>query len=192
MSAKSLFKGGIVSVITLIAALLPVQSVSAWHYQMSGSGACQSDGSYKITWKVDNTSEPTQLEVKQSSNTDVVKVGETIPARSTEDFYQTVDGDKPGTFKLELTADWKEDRNNMKRSATVQMKQACEQPVEKCDVPGKGHLPKNDPACKDTTGVGGAVTELPKTGSGTTTLVVLPVLTAILATAFKARSLKRS
>jgi len=104
-------------------------TASAWYYYVSGSGVCQPDGSYKITWQVDNSSEPTQLEIHKSSDTDVVKVGETVPAHSVESFYQTVDGAKPDTYKLELTADWKEDRNNMVRSDAVTLDEACKQPV---------------------------------------------------------------
>lgn len=121
-------------------------NASAWYYTMSGKGACQPDGTYKITWNINNTSEPTQLEVKKSSNTDVVKVGETIPARESENFYQVVDGTKPATYKLELTADWKEDRNNMKRSATVTLKEACAQPEvpETPTAPTTPFVPENN------------------------------------------------
>ncbi len=130
-------KSIILSVIATISIVgMQTGVAGAWYYNMSGSGACQADGSYKITWKVNNTSEPTQLEVKKSSNTSIVNVGETIPARQIENFYQVVNGTKPGTYTLELTADWKEDRNNMKRSATVKLDKACEQPKpEEPEVP---------------------------------------------------------
>lgn len=136
-------KSVIVSVISGIAMFGMLSgTASAWYYTMSGSGVCQPDGSYKITWTVNNTSEPTQLEVRKSSNVDVVKVGETIPARQSENFYQTVDGTKPGAFKLELTADWKEDRSNMKRSATVTLNEACQQPEEP-ETPQTPETPTN-------------------------------------------------
>lgn len=116
---------------------LSTGTASAWYYRITGSGACQPDGSYKITWKVDNTSEPTTLEIHSSSNTAVVPVGTRVPARKFSNFTQNADGTKPGTFTLTLRGDWHEDRNNQRQSATVRLSEACEQPVAP-EEPGRG------------------------------------------------------
>lgn len=125
-----------VSVLTGLAMLTLSSGVaSAWYYKISGNGICQPDGSYKITWKVDNTSEPTALEIKSSNNPAVVPVGTNVPAGSFTQFTQIADGTKPGNFTLTLRGDWQGDRSNQLQSATVSLKQACEQPTTPTPTP---------------------------------------------------------
>ncbi len=102
---------------------------SAWHYSIKGTGTCQTDGSYKITWTLDNTSEPTALEIKQS-NRSVVKAGDSVPAKQKKNFTETVDGTKAGSYTLTLRGDWKGDRSNQKQEATVKLDKPCEQPKQ--------------------------------------------------------------
>lgn len=161
----------VLSILSAFAVLgMNAGTASAWHYNLTGKGECQEDGSFNITWKIDNTSEPSKLEIKASSNPDVVKSGDTVEAKSTKSFGQNVDGTKPGVYKLELTADWKEDRNNMKRSATVKLKEACEQP----EVPEVPETPET-PEEPETPQI------LPRTGAGSIAAVFLGSSTAAAA-----------
>lgn len=110
-------------------AIVPTLSAGAWHYGLTGSGACEQDGSYKVTWVVDNTSESQALKIKSSSNSSVVSVGTQIPAYKTATFTQTADGTKPGSFTLSLKGNWPSDRNKQLRTATVRLADACTQPT---------------------------------------------------------------
>lgn len=111
-------------------------TAGAWYYKLKATGSCQDNGSYKIMWKVDNSSEPEQLEIKYSSNTSVVSVGTKIAARQTQTFTQVVDGTKAGDFSLTLRGDWKSDRKNMEVKANIKLDKACDQPkVEEPEEP---------------------------------------------------------
>lgn len=100
----------------------------AWTYGLSGMGECQTDGSFKITWTVDNTAEDEALNITASSNTSVVPVGTQIPASQTEDFSQTVDGTKADSFNLSLTGSFSSDQTLRTKEATVTLDKACDQP----------------------------------------------------------------
>lgn len=102
---------------------------AAWTYGVTGAGKCQPDGSYKIAWKVDNTTEPDALTIQTSSNPDVVKPGITVAGKGMRTFYQVVNGTKPATYNLSLTGNWQADTGIRTRSASVMLKTACDQPA---------------------------------------------------------------
>lgn len=114
-------------------------TASAWTYGLTGSGQCQPDGSYKITWTVDNRTEREALNIKHSSNPGVVPTGDgAVAAFQKKDFYQTADGTKPGSFSLSLKANWKSDSTKRERTATVNLQEACKQPVTETTPPVGG------------------------------------------------------
>lgn len=52
----------------MLVAGLVMPNIYAWKFSLSSKGECQPDGSYLITWKLDNSSEPETLSVVKSSN----------------------------------------------------------------------------------------------------------------------------
>jgi hypothetical protein len=183
----------IVSVIVGISVLgLSSNVAGAWYYRLSGSGTCQPDGSYKITWKVDNTSEPSALDVYESSYPSVVPTGQGVVAKhSAKSFTQIVDGTTPATYTLTLKADWQGDRSRQVKSATVKLNQPCEQPI----VP---EVPEEPQDVQDGEVLGEQVTVIPvgavNAGEGKSTAhagIVAGVISGILVLAYGvARSLK--
>ena len=129
-----------VSLASLAVALAIPATASAWTYGLSGAGQCQKDGSYKITWKVDNSSEKQALHITDSSNTSVVAVGSSVSAYSKQSYYQVVDGSKTGEFTLTLKGNWPSDQNVRTRSATVRLEKACDQPAQVTPAPEQGHV----------------------------------------------------
>lgn len=101
---------------------------AAWTYSLMGSGVCQPDGSYKITWTVNNTTEEEALTIQESSNPSVVPVGTEVPAEKTADFEQLVDGTKTGSYSLTLKGNWEGDLEKQEKSAMVDLKGPCAQP----------------------------------------------------------------
>lgn len=114
------------SVLFLVGVVVLGGRASAWGYSMSGKGECQPDGSFKITWTVENP-ESEDLNITASSNAAVVAVGEQIPANDSEDFTQSADG-TPATFSLELEGNFPSDQTKRTRSATVTLVNPCDQP----------------------------------------------------------------
>lgn len=113
----------LISAFALLA--LPASTAFAWTFGLTGSGVCEQNGSYKITWTIDNTTENEALRITTSSNTAVVPVGTEVAADSKEDFTQTVSGSTPATFNLTLQGDWPSDTTDRTRSATVTLTQPC-------------------------------------------------------------------
>ncbi|HET9721645.1 MAG TPA: hypothetical protein VFP32_01285 [Candidatus Saccharimonadales bacterium] len=108
--------------------LVPAGAAFAWSYGLTGTGECQPDGSFQISWKINNSSESKAL-VVTSSNRDVVKVGDSVPAYHSQTFTETVDGTKAGSFTLSLKANWPGgDTNQVSQSSTVHLWEACQQP----------------------------------------------------------------
>jgi hypothetical protein len=103
----------------------PAGTAFAWTFGLTGNGVCEPNGSYKITWTVDNTTESETLRITASSNTGVVPVGTEVAADSKEDFAQIVSGTTPGTFNLTLQGDWPSDSTDRTRTATVTLTQPC-------------------------------------------------------------------
>ena len=142
----------IVSTVTtgLAMAVMFTGTAFAWEYGLIGKGVCQPDGSYLITWTVDNTKESEALKIHSSSNTSVVPLGE-VPANSKKDYPQTVDGTKAGTYTLKLTGNYKSDETMREESATVKLDSPCEQPG------GRGSDTPVTPAVVSSTSVAPAV-----------------------------------
>lgn len=128
---------------------LPAGVANAWTFSMKGQGVCQQDGSYKITWTVNNSTESQPLRITKSSNTSVVAVGDTVPAKQKKDFIQNASGTQAATFKLALEGDWESDTNDRKREATVILDKACMQPIP----------PETPPVTPPTGGQGGGVVQ---------------------------------
>lgn len=112
----------------LIMAAVPVSQAFAWHYQLTGEGTCQENGSFKITWTVDNSSENQPLDIVWSSNTAVIPAGTVVSANSSQDFYQTVSGTTASNYSLTIKGNWAGDQTKQEHYATVTMEAACEQP----------------------------------------------------------------
>jgi hypothetical protein len=137
----------------------------AWDYSLSGSGQCQPDGSYKITWTVDNSTENEALSVSSSSNTAVVPVGTSVAAHQTAAYTETESGTTPGTFNLTLDVNWPSDSGSHIKTANVTLSTACTQPTP----PPKQHHPTTGGR-----GGGGSVTT-----TSTPPQVVVPVAAAV-------------
>ncbi len=117
------------SLITTLAVVgMTTGTAFAWTYGLSGAGACQPDGSFLISWTVNNTTETDPLVITASNNTSVIAVGEQIPTGQTEDFEQTADGTIPGNFNLTISGNWAGEPAAQERSATVLLDVPCEQP----------------------------------------------------------------
>lgn len=128
----------------------------AWDYGLSGSGACQPDGSYKITWVLDNTDASTQhqvMTVKGSSNTAVVPVGTQVAADSTADFTQSASGTVAATFDLKLNVNWPGDQADHIQKAKVMLAQPCTQPTPPPTTPPTGGRGGGTPPVTPTTQV---------------------------------------
>lgn len=118
----------ILPVAFIVAVFLTVGRASAWTFSLAGSGECQPDGSYKITWVVDNSTESDALDIT-ASNRAVVPVGTSVPANSTEDFDESADGTQAGSFTLTLKGNWDGDKTERERTATVTLDEPCDQPA---------------------------------------------------------------
>lgn len=116
---------GLASVLVIVGLL--ASQVSAWTFGMAGRGECQPDGSFLITYTVNNP-EKEKLRITDSSDTAVVPVGTKVDKESSADFPQSVDGSVAGSFTLTLKGNFKSDEKIRVRQATVDLKEPCEQP----------------------------------------------------------------
>ena len=114
---------------TLVTLGLISGTAFAWTYGLTGNGQCQTDGSFKITWTVDNSVENEPLTITSSSNTAVVSNGTIVPSKTSENFSQVADGTKAGSDTLTLEGNFPSDPTLLTRTATVTLKDACTQPV---------------------------------------------------------------
>lgn|GEM_PF-5295574 len=138
--------------------LVPASQAFAWTYGLKGSGACQSNGSFKITWVVDNTTENESLNITSSSATSVVPVGTKVAAHKTASYAQSVNGAKVDSFTLTLKGNFPSDKTIRTRSATVSLQQACAQPAPNptpspTPQPGRGSGPVVTPVATPVTQV---------------------------------------
>lgn len=117
---------GIISLATIT---FMTGSALAWTYGLTGSGQCQSDGSFDITWTLDNSVESEPLTITSSSNPAVVPVNTTVAAKSTENFTQDAPGTQAASFTLTLEGNFPSDKTMRSRTATVSLSTACTQPV---------------------------------------------------------------
>jgi hypothetical protein len=115
--------------------ILPAAQAYAWTYALSGSGVCQPNGSYKITWVVDNSHENQDMKVTYSSNPSVIAVGAKVPAYKTVSFAQVADGTKAATFNLTLKGNWPSDQTQQSHTASVNLYKACAQPTPPATPP---------------------------------------------------------
>jgi hypothetical protein len=120
---------------------------SAWSYDLTGSGVCQPDGSFKITWNVDNSSEPDALNITASNKPSVVPVGSTVAAHQTKTFNENADGTQAESHTLTLKGNWAGDATERERTATVTLDKACTQPQPPTPPPtgGRGAGPVETP-----------------------------------------------
>lgn len=166
---RNIIRGGLAGVATVAATLLVIPGAAfAWTYSLTGSGSCQPDGSYKITWTVDNTAENEALHITASSDTAVVPVGTDIAAHQTQAFYQTAAGTAAANFSLSLSGNFPSDHTIRNRDASVSLSAPCAQPQKDCD-----NDYDNSPASECSTGgkgggpTGGTTTSTtPSAGSG--------------------------
>lgn len=92
--------------LALVAVAAPA---SAHHNDIEGVAACNTSGTYDITWKVTNSENLTE-EITDSSNTSVVSVGTEIGPNNSATFEQN--GVDAGTYHLSLTAKWSNGQTN--------------------------------------------------------------------------------
>jgi hypothetical protein len=121
----------------LFAAVVLVTPVFAWSFMVSGNGQCQPDGSFLITWTVDNHTEHEALYITASSDNTVVPVPSQVAGDSSKTYTQTADGTKPGSFNLSVTGHWNGDKNahTYRNPHPIKLKKACDQPVVPPVVP---------------------------------------------------------
>lgn len=112
---------------TLVVLGLTTGQALAWSFSMNGTGKCVPDGSYQITWNVNNP-ENEPLTVQKSSDPSVVPVNTQVAAKDTKSFTQTVDGTKPGEYRLKLNVNWPSDQALKEQMANVKLDEACAQP----------------------------------------------------------------
>jgi hypothetical protein len=108
---------------------LSTATAFAWTYGVSGKGVCQPNGSYVITWSVDNNTESQPLHITASSNAAVVPAGTNVAAKSVKNYTQTVDGTKATNYSLSLSGNWDGDKTVRDRTASVNLDKACTQPT---------------------------------------------------------------
>ncbi len=95
-------------------------------FVLTGNGACQSDGSYLITWTISNVSTAPYT----NSNPVMSYAGGTVPALGTATFTQIIDGTKPSVTTQSITGSWNTDTDdNRTETATVTLSAPCVQPV---------------------------------------------------------------
>lgn len=152
----------VTAILTIIG--INVGTAFAWTYSLQGSGKCQPDGSFKITWTVTNP-ETEALQITNSSNPSVVPVGTEVPPGSPppskQDFIQTADGAKAASFSLSLTGHFKSDETNRTMSHKVDLTDPCTQPT-----------PPTPPTTPSTSSQGSGT---PVVLGATTTVVSAPV-----------------
>lgn len=165
---------GLMMACVLAVGLVP-GTAFAWTYGLSGSGVCQPNGSYLISWVVDNTTEPEELKITSSSNTSVVDVGETIPAKQKETFTQTVPGTASGTFTLTLKGNWHSDSQERTREGTVTLTEACTQPTPPPVTPPEGGRGGEEPTVTKPVVIAAATTNTPTLSPAKTPQVQAPV-----------------
>lgn len=134
---------GAVSAVTVLS--LSTGSAFAWEYDLTGSGKCQPDGSFLITWVVDNSKENETLTVRKSSNPSVVPVGSEVSAHAEKSYNQSVAGDKTGDYTLELKANWPSDTALQTMSDTVTLGEPCDQPAPVSSTGGRGGVQETTP-----------------------------------------------
>lgn len=100
----------------------------AHDFAISKTAECQPDGSYKISWTIDNTTESSKdLTITASSDESVVPVNTVIPADHNQTFVQIADGTQPGSFTLKITGVYSGESPQM-HQRTATLRYACKQP----------------------------------------------------------------
>lgn len=101
---KKILAGLVTAVLSLGAVALLAGPASAHHTTISAKVTCATDGSYKVTWSVQNSESGKTAVITASSLPAVVPVGTTLGFSETKQFVQTVTD--PQTIELVLTAFW--------------------------------------------------------------------------------------
>jgi hypothetical protein len=117
----------------VFAAVLLATPAFAWHFALKGTGLCQPDGSYKISWEINNQQWDKPLKITQSSNIAVVPVNTVIPKYGVQNFDQTADGTQKANYSLKLTGYWDLGHNKKEfwtATAKADLCQACDQPQQ--------------------------------------------------------------
>lgn len=168
---KSKLSLGVIS--GVCAVLLMATPAFAWHFNLSGKGNCQADGSYKIIWTVDNRQWNKPLVITASNNS-AVPVGTTIPKRTLATFTQAASGLKAAKYNLSLTGRWGNEKWSAK--ADTDLCKACDQPQTPPSNPGTPDTP-TIPDTPPAGGMGGGVTDTPvavPTATTTASQVIVP------------------
>jgi hypothetical protein len=163
----------------VFAAVMLITPAFAWSFMVSGNGQCQQDGSFKITWTIDNHLENQPLKITKTEASSAEKITPTLPgaigAKQTQSYTQIVDGTKAATYTLKITGHWNGDTADHYSTGTVHLYKPCTQPPVTPPVTPPVVPPVTPPAG----GMGGGTTETPtpavETPVVTTPQVVTPV-----------------
>jgi hypothetical protein len=131
---KSKLIGGVVAFAAVILSL-GAGTALAWTYSLSGTGTCQENGSFKITWTVNNGGENKDFHVT-ASNRAVVPVGTSVAKFSNQSFSEFVPGTTLATYTLQLSGNWPGpggDSTIQTKSTSVTLSHACQQPRHECN-----------------------------------------------------------
>lgn len=123
---------------------------------LTGKGECQTDGSFKITWKINNSTDE-DYKITESSDPSVVPVGTKILEKTSQTFDQTADGTAAGSFTLKVKGKLDDDSKTLQN--TVDLKEPCAQPVPTPPVTVASSTPTaqvQTPPVKVNAGSGGA------------------------------------
>jgi hypothetical protein len=159
----------------VFAAVVMATPAFAWSFNVYGTGQCQQDGSYEITWTIDNHGESEPLHITSTQASSPAKFTPSLPgaigAKQTKSYVQVVDGTKAGVFTLKVTGHWNSDRRDRTNTATVNLYQACNQPQQPPVMP---------PVTPPVGGMGGGTpVETPATPAVTSTVSTPQVVTPV-------------
>lgn len=138
----------------------------AWTFNFKGRGVCQADGTFKITWSVDNRTEPEPLTITDSNIPAAIPVGSVVAAKGHKGFVQIVDGTTPKTITGTIKGNWPSDQSKLQRTSKVKLASPCPQPPVQ--------PPVTPPVTPPTDGGRGAGTPVEPVAAPVTPQVVVP------------------
>lgn len=118
----------LVSALTALCMVGATGVAYAWTFNFKGRGVCQADGTFKITWTVDNRTEAEPMTVTDSNIPAGIPVGSVIPAKGQKGFVQVVDGKTTKTITGTIKGNWPSDQNKVQKTSKVKLSTPCPQP----------------------------------------------------------------
>lgn len=119
------------SAVMIIASLLmsavPTRIASAHHPELSGLAVCQDDGTYLVTWTINNWSGTTQPMTITAINRSIGVSTGTVVATSTQG-SETLPGSTNGNITLTVSGSWSNGATGTTTSAKVKLDGKCTPP----------------------------------------------------------------